>query len=141
MESRTDQIKAILSGVAFHWAIKQLLPGESIDDKRYVDFISVDTGEIYEYVKINGFPMGAVEELRRGEPGYYYDCIRIEETDHGWQVYGIDRDQRSDIKTFPSLEDARKEVVQRRMISAKIELNHRYRNAHPELNLPNPSQM
>jgi hypothetical protein len=52
MQPRVDQIQAILSGVTFHWALKQLLTGESIDDKHYSDFIDVDAAEIYEYVKI-----------------------------------------------------------------------------------------
>jgi hypothetical protein len=56
-------------------------------------------------------------------------------------VYGIERDHRSEIKIFPSLEEARREAIQRCIISAKIMLNHPCRNAHPELKLPDPGKM
>jgi hypothetical protein len=61
MEAEIDQIKAILSANTFHWAIKQLLPNESIDNRQYSDFISVTAEDIYQYVKTNGFPAPTIE--------------------------------------------------------------------------------
>jgi hypothetical protein len=141
MRDKEEQIKAILKGDTFHWALDQLVPGESIENKKYSDFVSVSVEDIYDYVMANGFPLNTVEELRKGEAGYYYDNLRIEEVENGWEVYGIERDRKSVIMLFPSLEEARKETLRRKIVSAKVELNHRYCLAHPELNLPKPSEM
>lgn len=141
METQLAQIQAIFAVNTFPWALKQLLPNESIDEKRYSDFITVTAEDLYQSVITQGFPPATVEELALGQPGYLYDGLRIEATETGWEVYGIERDQRSDVQSYPSLEAARREVIRRCLVSAKIMLNHRYRLAHPELNLPDPSQM
>jgi hypothetical protein len=75
LESKIDQIQAILSGDSFHWAIKQLLPGESIADKRYSDFISADAEEIGEVMpELDGLPEDmrqTVLEIERLHKGFH----------------------------------------------------------------------
>jgi hypothetical protein len=141
MKTEIEQIHAIFEGDTFHWAINQLLPNENIDNKRYSDFISVHFDDIEEYIRENGFPSGTIEEVEKGQSPLRDDCLCMEEKTNGWEVYYIERGKRSEQKVFQSLFEARREVIRRMIASAKIVLNHRYRNAHPEMNLPRPSEM
>ena len=61
--------------------------------------------------------------------------------DGRWSVYYTERGERSDEVVVSSLADARREVIHRLMVSARISLNHRFKLAHPELDLPLPSEM
>ncbi len=141
MKPTIEQIQAILSGNTFRWAVNQLQPGETIDEKRYSDFISVTPEEIESYVKEQGFPGRAVKVISKGQGVFAEDQICIVEVASGWEVFYTERGQRSEQMLLSSFEEACREVIRRRIETAKIELNHRYRNAHPGLNLPYPSQM
>jgi hypothetical protein len=141
LKSKTEQIQVILTGNTFRWAVNQLQPPEIIDEKRYSDFISVTPDEIEAYVKEHGFPEHSVEVIYKGQGVFAEDKLCIVETPPGWEVFYIERGQRSDESSYLSLEEACREVIQRRIKTAKIELNHRFHNAHPELNLPRPSEM
>ena len=141
MKSKTEQIRAILAGNTFRWAVNQLQPDETINEKRYSDFISVAPDEVEEYVREHGFPQHSVEVIYKGQGVFAEDKLCIVESPPGWDVFYIERGHRSDESSFLSLDEARREVIRRMIETAKIELNHRYRNAHPELNLPRPSEM
>ena len=140
MRSRQEQIEAILSWNTFVWAREQLPPGKSMDDFRFRDFISVTEDDVYDFVLSNGFSPRVVaerDETRRADNKL---CIAPLE-DGRWIVYYTERGQRSEEVKVPSQAAARHEVVRRLMDNARINLNHRYRSAHPEMDLPGPREM
>lgn len=141
MKSKIEQIQAILSWNTFRWAVNQLQSNETIDEKQYSDFISVTPDEIEDYVKAHGFPDRAVKVVGKGKGIFAEDQICIVEVPSGWEVFYMERGQRSEQALLPSFDEAQREVIRRMIETAKIQLNHRYRHAHPELNLPRPSEM
>jgi hypothetical protein len=56
-------------------------------------------------------------------------------------VVYTERGVRSDEVKVPSHAAARREEVRRLMTSARIDINHRYRLAHPNESFPAPSEM
>jgi hypothetical protein len=141
MKPTEEQIVAILSGNVSEWARSQLGPGQSMDDRRYSDFISVTPEEIEDYVRQKGFPGTYVKEAPLGHSSVADDQLCIVEQPSGWEVYYIERGVKSERSYFTAHLDARREVIGRMVESAKVMLNHRYRHAHPELHLPPPSEM
>ncbi|GIM63595.1 hypothetical protein Pve01_80930 [Planomonospora venezuelensis] len=135
-----DQIQAILGSNIFRWAQSRLPITKTMDDVRFSDFFSVTEDEVYEYVLANGFDGQAVAE---GDAASGADdpLCAVPLEDGRWTVYYTERGVRSDEVKVPSHSAARREVVRRLMRSARIDLNHRYRLAHPEESLPPPSEM
>jgi hypothetical protein len=136
-----EQIVAILSGQTSGWARAQLAPGQSMDDRRYSDFIRVTPDEIEEYVRGKGFPGTYIVEAPLGHTSAADDQVCIVEQPSGWEVYYTERGVKSETATFTTHVEARREVIRRMVELAKVTLNHRYRYAHPEPNLPPPSEM
>lgn len=132
-----EQIRAVLSGDVWHWALPQLPPGLSIDDLRFRDFIAITEDDILAHVAAHGFGDGIVVE---GGDANECHCL-VPDGQGRWAVYYSERGARSRETVVDDLDAARREVVHRLMDSARISLNHRYRLAHPELNLPRPSEM
>lgn len=140
MANEDEQIRAILDWNTFRWAQAQLPENKSIDDVRFRDLISVTEDDVYDYVLRNGFPDRTVAE---GEGARLADdrlCLAPLE-DGRWVVYYTERGTRTDEVTVSSHAEARREVVRRLVRSARIDLNHRYRLAHPDEALPPPSEM
>jgi hypothetical protein len=111
-----------------------------MDDVRFRDLISVTEDEVYEYVLTNGFPEQVVVEVDAAQGADDRLCS-VPLDDGRWVVYYTERGVRSDEVKVPSHEAARREVVRRLMRGARIDLNHRYRLAHPDESLPRPSEM
>ena len=144
MKTKEEQIKAILSWNTFRWACEQLSDSSEIDQKKYADFISVTAEEICEFVRTNGFDDRAVfvcSTQDRWDNFKSDDHLCICEEKGGWIVFYTERGQRSAEARFSTREQAEAEIVRRLIVSAKVSLNHRYKNAHPDLNLPKPSEM
>jgi hypothetical protein len=139
--SDREQIDAILGNYPDRWAQAQLKPGETMDDKRYHDLIRVTQDDIYRYVQAHGFPRLTVYE--EGSPNAIQgdDQLWIVRSGDRWEVSYVERGNKNAQSQCDMLEEARREVIRRKMRSARITLNHRYRNAHPELNLPPPDEM
>jgi hypothetical protein len=139
-----EQIRAILSGDTWDWALAQLSAGERIYFKRFRDFIQVNEKDVEQYVAQHGFDARVVFES--SEPGAW---LRIEAGDHIcianvgriWEVFYTERGERHSESRFPTREEAVREVVHRLIEGARICLNHRYRLSHPDENLPSPSEM
>lgn len=138
--SSAEQIRAILSPSVFRWAVEQLPAGRSIDDVKFSDLISVTEDEIFTYVQENGFDPNTVVERRAASGADDRICL-LPEPDGRWRVYYIERGIKSGERVLPSEAEARREVVRDLLRSARIALNHRYRLAHPEEDLPSPSEM
>lgn len=134
---KDEQIRAILSWDTWRWAVDRLGEGESIDNVRFHDLISVTEDEVYQFVLVHGFNQRAVVE--RGDADDHL-CI-VPESDGRWAVYYTERGKRSEEVVLSSLADARREVVHRLMQSARTALNHRFKLAHPGTSLPVPSEM
>jgi hypothetical protein len=140
MPSAEEQIQAILDWDTFRWAQSHLPESRTIDDIRFSDLISVTEEDVYEHVLRNGFPDRTVAE---GDAARWADdrlCL-VPIEDGRWGVYYTERGVRSDEVTLPSHAAARREVVRRLMRGARIDLNSRYRLAHPGEMLPPPSEM
>lgn len=134
-----EQVRAILGQRTFYWACEQLRDGESMDDLMFRDFISVTEEDIYQFVLVHGFNERDVIQITNFMPSEG-TCIN-ELQDGRWMVFYTERGKVSQETIVSALADARREVIHRMMRSARISLNHRYRYAHPELDLPPPSQM
>jgi hypothetical protein len=135
-----EQLRAILSWDAFKWALVNLPAHTSIDDIRFRDLISVTEEDMYAYVVEHGFPQHVVAE--RDAARFADDQICIAPLDDArWSVYYTERGRRSGEVITPSFAAARREVVHLLMTSARIALNSRYRLAHPDEDLPLPSEM
>jgi hypothetical protein len=132
-----QQISAILSWDAWQWAVDHLPEGETIDGVRFRDLISVTEDDVFEFVTTYGFNEGVVVEHDDADD---HLCI-VPAPDGRWSVYYTERGKRSEEVVLPSLAAARREVVHRLMTSARIALNHRFKLAHPEMDLPLPSEM
>ena len=137
VRSRDEQIKAILSWNVFRWATGRLRDGETMDTVRFRDLIDVTEDDVYEFVLVNGFDERAV--IERGSADNHR-CI-VPEADDRWSVDYTERGKKSEEVVVSSIADARREVVHRLMVSARISLNHRFKHAHPEMSLPKPSEM
>lgn len=135
--SADEQIRAILSWNTWHWAVRQLGDGETMDNVRFRDLVSVTEDDVYDYVVVHGFNERAVVE--RGDAEDHL-CI-VPKANGRWTVYYTERGMRSDEIVLASLAEARREVVHRLMVSARIALNHNFKLAHPEMHLPLPSEM
>lgn len=135
-----EQIQAILSSNTWRWAVARLSGDQTLDNYRFRDFISVTEDEVYEFVLAHGFDDRVVLEIERGDPDGRL-CISSEPSDGRWAVFYTERGRRSREVIVPSLPDARREVVQRLMVDARISLNHGFKLAHPGLSLPKPSEM
>lgn len=136
-----EQIRAILTGNTFNFAHDYMPEGKSIDDIRFRDLISVDEDEVFAYVVKHGFDERIVSEPS-AHPLMDDDTICIvPEPDGRWRVFNLERGQCGLEEVLPSLAAARKHVVHRLVRSARVSLNHRFRLAHPELDLPLPSEM
>jgi hypothetical protein len=135
--SADEQIRAILSWNTFRWAADRLSDTETMDTVRFRDLISVSEDKVYDYVVANGFDECAVVERRDVDD---HLCI-VSQADGRWAVYYTERGKRSAEVVLPSLADARREVVYRLMVSARISLNATFKLAHPEMELPLPSGM
>ncbi|MBW3625724.1 MAG: hypothetical protein KY468_20205 [Armatimonadetes bacterium] len=141
MRPKEEQIKAILSGDPFRWAVEQLADHETMDEKRYSDFINVTPEEAEEFVKEHGFPEDAVCDETKGPPFIREDRLCIESLNNRWDVYYFERGHYNQFTHHTSYEEARREIINRMIQSAKIALNSRFRYAHPELKLPLPDLM
>jgi hypothetical protein len=144
MTAKDEQIRAILSYDTWNWAVNQLGPQDSIDEKRFRDFISVTESEVEQYVHEHGFDKRVVFESKDAGAWLRLDAddhICITKNNEMWEVFYTERGKRSQEASFPSWNGAAREVVRRLFEGAKIMLNHRYRLAHPEMNLPLPSEM
>lgn len=141
MKSKQEQIEVILSMDTFDWAVKQLSIGESIGNHRYTDFISITPEDIENYVKEHGFSEKVVCIFFKGQVVTADDRICIVETPSTWEVFYTERGHRSEEVSLKSFDEAQQEVIRRLITSAKISLNHRYKNAHPEIHLPLSSEM
>jgi hypothetical protein len=140
MSSEREQIEAILSWDIFRWAVGQLPPTVSIDDVRFRDLISVSEQDVFDYVVEHGFSESLVAE--RDAARFADDRLCMVPMDDGrWSVYYTERGVISDQVTVPSEAAARREIVHRLWTGAKVSLNHRYRLAHPDEDLPPPSEM
>lgn len=140
MSSREEQIRAIIGMRTWKWGLANLPAGKSIDDVRFQDLVSVTEDDVYEYVLEHGFDPSTVavrDEARRADDRI---CL-VPEVDGRWRVYYTERGQVSDETVLPSEAHARREVVARLMRLARINLNHRYRLAHPDEDLPPPDEM
>lgn len=140
MPSHEEQIQAILDWNTFRWAQSHLPESKTIDDVRFRDLISVTEDDVYAYVLRNGFSDRTVAE---GDAARWADerlCL-VPLDDGRWAVYYIERGTRSEEVKVSSHAEARREVVRRLMTGARIDLNHRYRLAHPGEKLPPPSDM
>lgn len=111
-----------------------------MDDVRFRDFFSVTEDEVCDHVLAHGFDDRTVAEGRAARGADDRLCA-VPLDDGRWTVYYTERGIRSAEVTVPSQSEARREVVRRLMRSARIDLNHRYRLAHPEESLPLPSEM
>ena len=140
MPSPEDQIQAILSWNTFRWALVNLPESATIDDVRFRDLIKVSEDDVHNYALQHGFPESVVAERDAARTADDRLCI-VPLDDGTWSVYYSERWTRSDPVVVSSLAAARREVVRRLMTGARISLNHRYRLAQPEENLPLPSEM
>jgi hypothetical protein len=141
LPDREAQIRAILASGTWEYALAHLSDRETIDDIRFRDLITVSEDDVYAHVLEHGFDERRVSE-RRADPimddGKF--CI-LPSQDGRWRVFFLERGQRSPERVLPSLAAARKHVVHELLRSARISLNHRFKLAHPELELPPPSEM
>lgn len=134
-----EQVRAILGDRTFRWACAQLRDDEAIDDFRFRDFINVTEEDIYQFALANGFDQW--DDLRVAGPMLGEGTYICGLPGGRWTVFYTDRGEISQETSVSTLADARREVIRRMMDMARIELNHRFKSAHPELDLPRPSQM
>jgi len=135
MKSREEQIQAILGQGIFTWACRQLNDPEDIYNHKYSDFINVTEDAIRQYVQRKGLDPKTVVYFDHS------DRLCILQENGGWKVVWSERGRQSQRTDHKSKEEAELEVIRRLIITAKVELNHRYKGTHPELNLPRPSEM
>ena len=141
---QVEQIRAILDGEVFDWAFQKLKSSETMDEMKYSDFIEVSDGDIERYVTENGFSANTVYEadsLKACRSHEADDHICILAVPGGWEVFYSERGETRDHVRCTTKVDAQREVLRRLIRGARIALNHRYRAAHPELDLPPPSEM
>jgi len=125
---------------SWHWGLNHLPAGKTFDDIRFRDLITVSEDDVYDFVIANGFNERMVAEREAARHADDQLCI-VPEADGRWSVYYTERGMKHDEVVLPSLADARREVVRRLMTSARISLNATFRLAHPEMDLPPPSEM
>jgi hypothetical protein len=135
-----DQIRAILGPNIFRWAEEQLPPDASIDDFRFSDLVSVTEEDVFAYVQDHGFDPRVVAERDAAKYADDRICL-VPEPDGRFRVYYTERGIRSDERVLPSEVAARRWIVHDLIKSARISLNHRYKLAHPDEDLPRPSEM
>lgn len=124
----------------WHWGLNHLPDGKTFDDIRFRDLITVSENDVFNFVTANGFNERVVAERDAARWADDQLCI-VPEADGRWSVCYSERGKKYDEVVLPSLADARREVVHRMMTSARISLNHAFRLAHPEMDLPLPSEM
>ncbi|MFB9313479.1 hypothetical protein [Nocardioides plantarum] len=123
-----DQIRAILGGNTFRWAVDQLPTGVSIDEVRFVDLISVTREDVDRWVERHGLASTSVRDDRYdGAEGLY-----VLPEGGGWVVFYSERGQRSFAHRFVTRAEARRWLVDHLYDSARTSLNHRWWHAHPD---------
>lgn len=145
MHDDEGQIRALLGPDPFRWAVDRIggraLLGRTIDDVRYHDLITVSDEQVHAWVDDHGFDERTVSDGRLAE-----DLLCITRADGpdgrtGWAVSYVERGRAEQLAWFPTRTAARHDVVDRLLERARVLLNHRYRLAHPDEDLPPPSEM
>jgi hypothetical protein len=140
MLSPEDQIRAVLSHNVSRWVRDRLPAGRSLQDVRFRDVITVDEDDVLDHVRREGFDEYVVVTGENARTADGRLCI-VPEPDGRWCVYYTERGRQRDEVTVPTYADGEREVVRRLIRSARIDLNARYRSAHPDENLPLPLEM
>ena len=148
MVSEDEQIRAILSSPShiLRWAASQLPQGQTLSDRRYSDFIRVTRDDVVRYARQHGFPSRLVYESADGSysspgPDDHLCIVHDASGRRPWAVFYSERGQNSEYSYFTTQEEAYQEVANRIIQNVKFLLNANYRHAHPELNLPPPTEM
>lgn len=129
MQPQENQIRAILSGQSFEWAVRQLASREQLASRQYGDFVSVTVQEIERYVDTHGFDATTVVERSPGQPMPDERTV-IEMDGDSWIVYYAERGKRTQLERHASREMARKAAIAHLVSAAWVNLNAWYRDRH-----------
>lgn len=144
MHDEEGQIRALLGPDPFRWAVERIggrTLGRTIDDVRYRDLVTASDEQVHDWVDDHGFDPRTVSDGRLAEDLLCITPGEGPEGDPGWAVSYVERGRAERLAWFPTHHEARHDVVDRLLERARILLNHRYRLAHPDEDLPPPSEM
>lgn len=130
---KQEQLESLLTGRALAMAQKYIGSNQTLEDFRFVDMISIQEEELYRFAESKKFNFVSFSVPRDG--------WNISQEENGAKLFFKERGDVVECHKCDNISDAKKMLIHMIWTAAKIQLNHRYKTAHPELNLPRPSEM
>ncbi len=120
-----EQMKAILNGRCLTLATEYIPQGCTLEEYKFSDFITVCFEDFCNYARSRLAEFVFFNQICEG-------CCIVEENERV-KLLLVERGKVEEEESFESVEDAQNALLRKLWKTAKIHLNHQYRNARPEL--------
>lgn len=120
-----EQMEAILNGRCLTLAAKHIPQGCTLREYKFSDFITVCFEDFRNYARSRLPEFVSFDHICEG-------CCIMKENER-FKLLLVERGRVEKEEFFESVEDAQNALLQKLWKTAKIHLNHQYRNARPDL--------